>query len=137
MKPNQKSENNPGYLLLLRGTDWHKSLSLDEVKATMDAWGKWFEELCEKDLFLNGSPLESQGHLISTKSGQLTDGPFAESKEMIGGYIHLKVDNLEEAIEIGRQCPALVHGLQVEVRPVRTTCPVQQMLDDMRDAALV
>ncbi len=48
----------------------------------------------------------------------VADGPFAESKEAIGGYFYLTVANENEAIEIAKQCPGLEYGSVVEVRPV-------------------
>jgi hypothetical protein len=54
----------------------------------------------------------------------VADGPFAESKEAIGGYFLLKVDSIEEAVAIAKDCPGLAYGARVEVRPVAEACPV-------------
>jgi hypothetical protein len=54
----------------------------------------------------------------------VADGPFAESKEAVGGYFLLKVDSLDEAVAIAQQCPGLPHGAKVEVRPVLAECPL-------------
>jgi hypothetical protein len=54
----------------------------------------------------------------------VADGPFAESKEAIGGYFLLKVDSMDEAVSIAQQCPGLPHGAKVEVRPVLAECPL-------------
>jgi hypothetical protein len=69
---------------------------------------------------LGGLPLRDEGKLISGKKGRtVADGPFAESKETIAGYFHLRVANEAEAIQIARQCPGLEYdGCVVEVRPV-------------------
>jgi len=58
----------------------------------------------------------------------VSDGPFAESKETIGGYFLLKVNTLEEAVAIARECPGLPYGIRVEVRPVAGECPIYEEL---------
>ena len=60
---------------------------------------------------------EDEG-LVVTPDQAITDGPFPESKEMIGGYVMISADSIEEAAEIGKGCPILLSGGKVEVRPV-------------------
>jgi hypothetical protein len=55
----------------------------------------------------------------------VADGPFAESKEAVGGYFYLHVENEAEAIAIAQQCPGLDYGAIVEVRPVADMCSVR------------
>ena len=55
----------------------------------------------------------------------MLDGPFAESKEVIGGYLLLQVDSLGEAITIAKTNPALAYGTSIEVRPVAEECPLE------------
>jgi hypothetical protein len=87
-------------------------------------WMAWFKSLIEKGTAVAGSPLEPEGKIISGKNGRLvSDGPFAESKEAIGGYFLLKVKTMDEALTIARLCPGLPHGAVVEVRPVADACP--------------
>ena len=70
----------------------------------------------------------NEGKVISGTRGRfVTDGPFTESKEAIGGYFLICVDNLNEAIEIARQCPGLEHGAIVEIRPVAQECTAAQL----------
>ena len=54
------------------------------------------------------------------------DGPFAESKEAVGGYLVLQADSLNEAVEIARSMPTLRYGISVEVRPILAECPIFQ-----------
>jgi hypothetical protein len=56
----------------------------------------------------------------------VADGPFAESKEAVGGYFYLQVVDENEALEIARQCPGLQYGAIVEVRPVAEMCSVRE-----------
>ena len=60
----------------------------------------------------------------------MADGPFAESKEAIGGYFYLTVADENEAIEIAQQCPGLEYGAVVEVRPVADVCSVRQRAEE-------
>jgi hypothetical protein len=52
----------------------------------------------------------------------VTDGPFSEAKEAVGGYVMLRVSGMNEATEIARRHPGLEHGLIIEVRPMAETC---------------
>jgi hypothetical protein len=58
----------------------------------------------------------------------VSDGPFAESKEAIGGYFLLDVASFDDALAIARECPGLPYGVQVEVRPVAAECPLASEL---------
>lgn len=108
---------------MFRGTDWNKGLSPEEMQQVAGQWMSWFKGLTEQGSVTGGNPLENSGKIVSGKGGRIvSDGPFAESKETIGGYIMLKVDTLEEAVEIAQQCPGLAYGIQVEVRPVMEQC---------------
>jgi hypothetical protein len=74
-----------------------------------------------------GQPLAREGKIISGKRGRtVADGPFAESKEAIGGYFLLQVDDFDEAVAIAKECPTLEYGSTVEVRPVAEQCPTMQ-----------
>jgi hypothetical protein len=109
----------PEYLLLLRGMDWDRGLSPEEIQNVMSRWIAWFDRLTEQGKARAGQPLTNRGKVISGKKGQtVSDGPFAESKETVAGYILLQVDNLEEAVEIAKECPGLDYGISVEVRLV-------------------
>lgn len=120
-----QSEN--GYLLIFRGTDWHKGLSPEQMQQVVGDWMAWFERLGREGKVAGGNPLENEGKVISGKGGRIVaDGPFAESKEAVGGYFLLTVTREEEAMEIARQCPGLPYGAVIELRPIARTCPVAQ-----------
>ena len=71
--------------------------------------------------------MQNEGKIVSGKKGRMVaDGPFAESKEAIGGYFYLQVADMNEAVEIARQCPGLDYGAIVEVRPVAEMCTARQ-----------
>jgi len=125
-----------GYLLLFRGTDWHMQLSPEEIQRVMGDWGAWFGRLNDQDKLTAANPLENEGVVVSGKSRSVADGPFAEAKESIGGFFLLKVETMEEALAIAKECPALPYGLTVEVRPVAPACPAQRMVDDVSEHAM-
>jgi hypothetical protein len=115
----------PEYMLLFRGNDWHKGLSPEEMQQVASQWMAWFERLTAQGKAIAGNPLECEGKVVSGKNGRMVaDGPFAESKEAIGGYFLLKVNSIDEAVAIAKECPGLPHGVKVEVRPVAEQCPL-------------
>ena len=120
------TQNKPTeYMLIFRGTDWAKGLSPEEMQQVASQWMAWFKGLMEQGKVIAGNPLEKEGKIVSGKNGRLVaDGPFAESKEAIGGYFLLKVATMDEAVAIAQQCPGLPHGAKVEVRPVMEQCPL-------------
>jgi hypothetical protein len=95
------------YLLLFRGTNWHRELSAQEIQEIMGRTNAWFDGLSRQGIMKAGQPLEGEGRTISYKNGSVADGPFTESKESIGGYLLLEVSDFEEATAIARQNPML------------------------------
>lgn len=107
------------YMLLFRGMHWDKNLSPQEIQNVMSRWITWFDRLTQEGKAKAGQPLTEKGKTISGKKGQkVVDGPFAESKESIAGYILLQVATLDEAVKIAKECPGLDYGISVEVRLV-------------------
>jgi hypothetical protein len=129
----------PEYMLIFRGTDWCQGLSPEQMQQIAGQWMNWFQALTAQGKALAGSPLEAEGKIVSGKNGSLVaDGPFAESKEAVGGYFLLRVDTLDEAVAIARQCPGLPYGIKVEVRPVAEICPMMKAVEThgLREPAL-
>jgi len=107
------------YMLLFRGLHWDKNLSPEEIQNVMSRWIVWFDRLTQEGKAKAGQPLTEKGKIISGKKGQkVVDGPFAESKESIAGYILLQAATLDEAVKIAKECPGLDYGISVEVRLV-------------------
>jgi hypothetical protein len=122
---NTELKNGNGYMLIFRNTDWHHGLSPEQMQQVAGDWMAWFKRLTEQGKVIAGNPLEASGKIVSGKGGRaVADGPFAESKEAIGGYFLLDVATLDEAVTIAQQCPGLPHGAKVEVRPVMERCPL-------------
>jgi len=131
---NTQTQN--GYMLLFRGTQWDKGLTPEEVQEMVTQWYAWFERLTQQGKCKAGQPLEREGKIVSGRNGRtVADGPFAESKEAIGGYFLLQVDDINEAVEIAKQCPGLDYGIEVEVRPVAEQCTARARANEALAAA--
>lgn len=112
-------------MLLFVGLDWHKGLSPEQTQKVSEDWMAWFKLLNTEGKAVNGHPLGCEGKSVSGKNRTVTDGPFAEAKEAIGGYFMLDVATMDEAVAIAQQCPGLPYGAKVEVRPVLSECPLK------------
>ena len=126
---NTQSRNE--YLLIFRGNVWDKDLSPEELQKVVTQWASWFEGLIQQGKCKTGQPLEREGKIVSGKKRTVADGPFAESKEAVGGYFLLQVDTIDEAVAIAKQCPGLDYGIDVEVRPVAEQCTGRTRLESM------
>jgi len=130
------TQSQNGYMLIFRGTDWYKGLSPEQMQQVADNWMAWFNRLKDEGTAIAGNPLEREGRIVSGKNGRVvSDGPFAESKETIGGYFLLKVSALDDAVAIAQQCPGLPYGIRVEVRPVAAECPLVQKVESKEHLA--
>ena len=92
----------------------------EEMQANMQQWMDWVDQLKAKNIYVSGEALHPGGKLVKgAKKPLVTDGPFAESKELVGGYFVVKAASLDEAAEIARQgYPDFSAGGGVEVREV-------------------
>ena len=120
---NTKDHN--GYMLLYRTDEWYNKLSQEELQRLINQNKAWFETLSSQGKAKPGRALERAGVTVSGRNGRfVTDGPFAESKEVIGGFLVLNVDTLEEAIAIAKSSPSLAYSTSIEVRPLAEECPL-------------
>jgi len=107
------------YLYLFRGADEHMSeLSNEEQQAHMQRWGVWMKRLGEAGNFVDGLPLSMEGKLVKQKGEIVTNGPYAEGKEVVGGYLIVNARDLDHAAELARECPIFENEGEVEVRPI-------------------
>jgi hypothetical protein len=112
------------YMLLFRGTHWDRNLSPEEIQSVIGRWIAWFDGLTQTRKARAGQPLTATGKVVSGNKGRtVVDGPFAESKETVAGYILLQVDSLDEAVEIAKECPGLDYDVSVEVRLIDSDWP--------------
>lgn len=113
-------------MLLFRnaGPESHRHLTPEQQARLTRAWNEWYDGLAAQGKVRQGQPLALEGRVLASVEGRIVDGPYAETKEAIGGYFILQVTDLAEATAIGRQCPGLPHGVVVEVRPLAERSPV-------------
>jgi hypothetical protein len=79
----------------------------------------WVEKLTRKEIYNGGERLtRNEAAVIKGSTRQITDGPYTESKEIVGGYISIKADSLQQAIEIAKDCPIFNFDGVVEVREI-------------------
>jgi len=106
------------FTFLYRGRD--TNASPEQMQKTMEKWRAWFKQLGEqghlKDI---GHPLEHSGKVVRGKQKSVTDGPFAEAKDVVGGFTLIQARDLEQAAELSKGCPILEVGGSVEVRPIQ------------------
>jgi hypothetical protein len=101
-----------------RATEW--SQSPQQAQEAMQRWMAWLKDLTEKGHVKDpGHPLERSGKLVTGRARTVTDGPFAEAKDIVGGYTLVEAADLAQATALAAGCPIfeLADGT-VEVRPV-------------------
>ncbi len=108
------------YLLLFRGSDMETAQqSPERWQAHMQKWMEWMGGLKEEGKLIGAQPLVNTGKVITGSKKLVTDGPYMEGKEMVGGYLACKADSYEEAVAIANNCPILEHDGIVEVREIK------------------
>jgi hypothetical protein len=104
------------YLVISRG-QWDKEISREEIQSAIDQFYVWLSRLVDEGKMKTGQRLASEGKTVSRKN-VVTDGPFGEAKEVIGGYWFIVAGSLEEAAQIAAENPCLKCGLFYEIRPI-------------------
>jgi hypothetical protein len=110
------------YLLLIYGPQGDRSeIAPEQMQAIMDEWTDYTADLVRRGVTEGGEALEptSTATTVRVRDGQTltTDGPFAETNEVLGGYYVINCDNLDQAIEIAAKCPGARDG-SIELRPI-------------------
>ena len=105
------------FVILLKPADF-SNYSPDEMQKIVEKYLAWSNQLREKGLYLAGEELSEHGRVLRVDGARIVDGPFAETKESIGGFWMIETDSMEKAVEITRSCPHLDYKGEVEVREV-------------------
>ena len=103
------------YLVISRG-QWDKDLSPGTIQAAIDQFYVWHDRLVAEGKLKAGQRLTTEGKLVTKRN--VMDGPFAEAKEVIGGYWFFLASSLDEAAALAAQNPCLACGLAYEIRPI-------------------
>jgi hypothetical protein len=104
------------YLVISRG-QWDKDATRVEIQGAIDRFYVWLDGLVAEGKMKTGQRLASAGATVA-RSRLVTDGPFGETKEVIGGYWFILAESLEEAAAIAAGNPCLELGLFYEIRPI-------------------
>ena len=105
------------FLFVYRGAGEHVAkMTPEEMQQHLGRWEKWIGEGMRKGWMVDpGDALTPEGRVVTAKV--VTDGPFVESKEIVGGFSIVQAETIEAAAELAKGCPALLAGGSVEVRP--------------------
>lgn len=98
--------------------------SAEEIQAVIAEYKGWRGSVAAKGKLAGGAKLRDEGgkHLSGFNGDlRVTDGPFAEAKEVIGGFFTIEADNYDEAVELAKDCPHLKYGGRIELREVQPT----------------
>jgi hypothetical protein len=126
------------YMLLFHGPDWDQGMTREQTQKILDHATAWAESLGRRGKVKAGQALLREGCIVSGKKGGIVmDGPFAESKETIGGYLLLQETTYEEAVAFARECPTLEYGISIEIRPAIYECPITKRLNEQATAAAI
>lgn len=105
----------PKYLLVYREVPPTGMPSPTEMEALLATWGAWIGKFMQSGNMIDpGDGLHPTGRLVRPK--MVTDGPFIESKEIVGGYSVVQADNYDAAVAIAKECPVIAEGGSVEIR---------------------
>ena len=105
------------FVYLYRGGEAGRSP--ERAQQMIQKWMAWFKDLAENGHIKDrGQPLERTGKLVKGKQKAVTDGPFAEAKDVVGGFTLIEARDLDQSVELSKGCPIFEVEGAVEVRPV-------------------
>jgi len=107
------------YMLIFRHEDAQKIASPEQVQVWMKQTMDWIGGIAAQNKYVGGNGLPMEGSKVVGHDSVVTNGPFGDIKETIGGYVIVKGVNIDEAVEFAKGCPVLQgEGNTVEVRRV-------------------
>ncbi len=114
------SNTSPSFMFIFRELSPDCGQTPAETPESFQRWLDWVASLRARGHYVGGDPLEpAPGAVLRGKqTASVSDGPYAEAKEIVGGYMVIRAGSLAEAITIARDCPGLSDGGSVEVRQV-------------------
>ena len=104
------------FMFIYRSKIDQPEMSPEQMQQTMQAWISWIQGAVADGWMLSGGDARQYDSGRVGRDAQITDGPFVESKEIVGGYSLIQAENLEQAEQYTSKCPALANGGSVEVR---------------------
>jgi len=104
------------FIYLFRGSG--PTGSPEQMQQQMQKWADWAKDLSSKGHLRGGDPLDRSGKVLQGNEKTVTDGPYAEAKDVVGGYMLIEAEDLSVATELSTGCPIFGSGGSVEIRPV-------------------
>ena len=90
--------------------------SAEQIAEYMKQWNLWVDAIASQDRLSGGNHLSVEGRVIKA-NGEISKGPFKESKVSVAGYLIIKAENFDEAVDMAKECPILEgEGNSVEIR---------------------
>ncbi len=115
----------PHYMLILHEEPMdYSQMSPDEIEAVIREYIEWSQLIEAKGKYVGGQKLVDEGGRLLHGFGsdfRVTDGPYAEAKEVIGGFFTISAADYNEAVELSSDCPHLKYGGRVELREIQPT----------------
>lgn len=106
------------FMLLLRGGEF-PAQSPEEMQKVVEQYVAWADKLRQEGRHHGGDELKEGGRVLSVQNGKfVVDGPYVETKEIVGGYYLFEAKNIDEATEISKGCPHLSFSGSIEIREV-------------------
>jgi hypothetical protein len=115
-EPTESPQNE--YLVLSRG-QWDQAANKQDIESAIDQFYHWLQRNIDAGRMKMGSRLGTARADVS-KAGIVTDGPFGEAKEVVGGYWFIIAGSLREAAELAAENPCTQFGLWYEIRPLES-----------------
>ncbi len=108
------------FMLLIRGGDEGiEGYTPEQFQQMIQRYFDWSDQLRREGRYVGGDELKAGGNVVRRRGGQaVVDGPYAETKEAVGGYYLIEARDAAEAAEVAKGCPVLVDGGVVEVREI-------------------
>jgi hypothetical protein len=108
------------FLFLYRNSnESYGSLSPEQMQQMLQKWNAWITEGLRQGWMLEaGDGLKKEGRVVNARK-VVTDGPFIETKDIVGGYSIVQADTVDAAAELAKGCPIFLRGGSVEVRPLQ------------------
>ncbi|WP_103070342.1 YciI family protein [Aquimarina sediminis] len=107
------------FMFIIRGgEDKYSNTSPEEMQKHMQHWQEWMGGLAQAEQLVGGQPLMTEARTLTERGEKITDRPLAEGKELVGGYLIIKADSLDQAAQVAKGCPSFEYDCSVEVREI-------------------
>jgi hypothetical protein len=115
------------YLVISRG-QWDANASKADVQRAIDRFYEWHGQNVQQGRMRTGSRLANEGRVVSKRS--ISDGPFVETKELVGGFWFIVASSLDEAAALAAENPCMAFGLSYEIRPLEAEKAAAEALNN-------